>query len=73
MICRRETKSLMEHLRERFLKTYANVPLALRGEIILTLGEDDKPITWDVAYLEVKSQTEIAKKILEKLEGLQII
>lgn len=58
-------------LRERFLKIYANLPLTLRGEIILVL--DNEPITWNVAYIEVYNNTEKSIKILKKLEELKII
>ncbi|MFA6305639.1 MAG: hypothetical protein WC651_02835 [Candidatus Gracilibacteria bacterium] len=57
--------------RENFLKIYANLPLGIRKEIILTL--DDKPITWNVAYTEVNANTTLSKIILEKLEKLDII
>lgn len=60
-----------QNSRERFLKAYANLPLAVRREIILVLERE--PITWDVAYLEVKNETETGKKILKKLEELKII
>lgn len=61
----------MNNLKESFLKIYANLPLGVRKEIILTL--DDKPITWDVAFIEVNGNTEISKIILEKLGKLGII
>jgi len=57
--------------RERFLRVYANLPLGLRGEIILVL--DGEPVTWNVAYVEVYNNTEESIKILEKLEGMRII
>ena len=60
-------------LRERFLKVYANVPLSIRDEIILLLGDEKKPVTWDVAYLEVRENTEASKEILQKLEKLDLI
>jgi len=61
--------------REKFLRAYANLPLNTRTEIILVLEEEDikRPITWDVAYLEVKNNTPVSEKILEKLEELKII
>lgn len=62
---------IMNDRKEKFLKIYANLPLGIRKEIILTL--DDKPITWDVAFIEINSNTEISKIILEKLEKLSII
>lgn len=61
----------MEHLRERFLKVYSNIPLNLRDEIILVF--EGKPITWDVAYIEVKANTDSGQKILEELEELDLI
>ena len=50
--------------REKFLNIYANLPLGLRNEIILTI--DDKPITWNVAYVEINNETKLSKSILEK-------
>ena len=61
----------MNGRKEKFLKIYANLPLGIRKEIILVLN--DKPITWDVAFIEVNSDTKISKIILEKLEKLSII
>ncbi|MFH1192331.1 MAG: hypothetical protein V1655_02545 [bacterium] len=58
--------------REKFLKIYANLPLGIRREIILVL-DDERPITWDVAFIEVKENTPLSKGILEKLEKLEII
>lgn len=57
--------------REDFFKTYANLPLNLRDEIVLVI--DDGPITWRVAYLEISGGTEKGKEILEKLEALDLI
>ncbi len=56
---------------ERFMKVYSNVPINLRKEIILVI--DDQPITWNVAYLEIKNDTLLGKKILQKLLELEII
>ncbi len=61
----------METLREDFLKTYANTPLSLRDEIILVF--EGKPLTWNVAYLEVKANTDIGTKILKELRDLKLI
>lgn len=58
-------------LRERFLRTYANLPISTRKEIILVVEEG--PITWEVAYLEVKNNSEKGKLILEKLDELKLI
>lgn len=58
--------------REKFFKIYANLPLGVRQEIILVL-DDNRPITWDVAFIEVKTKSPLSESILGKLEKLQII
>lgn len=58
--------------RERFLKIYSNLPIPARDEIIY-IGEDQKPLSWNVCYLEIKGDTELGRKILKKLEELNII
>jgi len=63
-----ETKN---NRRERFLRVYANLPLNARKEIILVLEEG--PITWEVAYLEVKNNTPQGEIILAKLDELKLI
>lgn len=59
------------NLREKFLAAYANLPLSVRKEIIWVL--DEEPITWDVAYLEVRNNTERGRIILEKLSQLNLV
>lgn len=61
----------MENLRENFLKVYANIPLDLRDDIILVFNK--LPITWNVAYFEVKINTENSVKILTELRELKLI
>ena len=58
--------------KENFLKIYANLPLGIRQEIVLVL-EDGKPITWNVAFVEIEANTPLSIVILEKLEKLKII
>jgi len=55
----------------RFVKVYSNIPINLRREIILVI--DDNPITWNVAYVEIKNKTELGKRILRKLIELEFI
>ena len=62
----------MKLLRERFLKTYANTPLNLRDGIILIL-EKKGSISWNVAYLEIKENSEYAQAILKELDELKLI
>lgn len=61
----------METLRENFLKVYANIPLNLRDEIVLVF--ENKPISWNVAYLEIKSNSDVSTKILSELKDLKLI
>ena len=58
--------------KERFFKVYANLPINLRREIVLVLPEKG-PITWNVAYLEINSDTSLGEEILQKLIDLKII
>jgi hypothetical protein len=58
--------------RERFLKTYANLPVGLRNEIIYVLP-DNRPLTWNAAFIEVDNKTELGLKILDKLDELGFI
>jgi len=58
--------------REKFLKIYSNLPLGVRQEIILVL-DDNRTITWDVAFIEVEAKTPLSDGILQKLEKLGII
>lgn len=57
--------------REKFLKVYTNLPLPIRDEVVYI--EDNKPLTWNVCYLEIVHDTELGKKILKRLEELEII
>lgn len=61
----------MENLKERFLKTYANIPLGSRDEIIVII--DGRPISWDAAFVEVKGEGAKAPEILEKLDKMKLI
>ena len=63
---------MSEDKKERFLRIYSNLPLGLRQEIILVL-DDGKPITWNVAFVEIEADTPLSKIILERLEKLKII
>lgn len=58
--------------KEKFLKVYANLPLGLRGDIVLVL-DGREPITWNAAYLEINNNTELSQTILKKLADLKII
>lgn len=66
-----ETQDTGLTLREKFLKSYANVPIAFRNTIIAVI--DSKPVSWDAAYIEIKADTPIGKEILEKLKKTGIL
>lgn len=61
--------------REKFLKYFANLPLNSRKEVVLVLAEKggQQPITWNVAYFEVKNNTPRSGEILEKLKKLELL
>lgn len=56
----------------KFLKVYSNLPINLRNDIILVLGEKG-PITWNVAYIEINNNTELGEEIFKKLVKLKFI
>ncbi len=61
-------------MKDKFFKFYANLPLNLRREIVLDLGEEKGgPVTWEVAYREINGNTPKGDEILEKLIALKFI
>lgn len=59
---------------DKFFRFYANLPMNIRREVVLDLGESKGgPITWEVAYREIKAGTELGKIILGKLNELKFI
>ena len=60
---------------EKFMQIYSNLPLNVRKEVVLVVSVDgkDQPITWGVAYLEIKNRTKLGQSILNKLIELEII
>ncbi|PJE69078.1 hypothetical protein COU96_01670 [Candidatus Shapirobacteria bacterium CG10_big_fil_rev_8_21_14_0_10_38_14] len=57
--------------KEKFLQIYANLPLAVRNEIIVVLG--DEPLTWNAARIEVENETKKGEEILKKLVEMGIL
>ncbi len=62
----------MKHFEEDFFKTYANIPVNLRDDIVLVLNGKG-PISWNVAYFEVENNTEFKDSILRNLSELKLI
>lgn len=58
--------------RAKFMRIFANVPDKVRGEDIIVVI-DDKPFTWNTAMIEVKNNSELGKKIIRKLEVMEIV
>lgn len=65
------TESLLKMDKSKFYRHYANLPFPIRKEVILSI--DEQPITWEVAYREIDADTELGKRIFEKLIQLQFI
>lgn len=61
-----------EDLKAQFLRIFTNLPLKKRKEIVCIL---DKwcPISWNVAWLEIKNETKLGQEILKRLKELNII
>lgn len=57
--------------KDRFLRVYANLPMNLRKEIIAVV--DKEPVSWEVAYREISSDTKLGQKVLKKLVELEVI
>jgi len=55
----------------RFFTVYDNIPIKSRKELILMI--DDQPISWEVAYSEIKNKTKLGARILEWLIKLELV
>jgi len=55
----------------RFQVVYASVPEKLRNGVIAVV--DERPYSWNAAYLEMSNGTELGEKIFEKLIETAII
>ncbi len=58
-------------IEKRFRKIYASLPINVRTEIIVVI--DKKPISWNLAFEEIESETDLSKKILKILKEMEII
>ena len=65
--------------KQRFLGVYKNLPLVERKNTILLIEDkikdkiEKKPISWDIAYLEIEQETKVGETILNKLIKLNLI
>ena len=58
-------------MKEKFLKTYANLPMGVRTEVIAVL--DGEPMSWRVCRREILADTRLGKRILKYLIELKLI
>lgn len=61
----------LDGVREKFLRSYANLPVGAREEIIVVF--EDGPLSWKAAYFEVVNETSRGIEILEKIKSLNIL
>jgi len=62
----------LKETKVKFVKIFSNLPDKVREEDIIFVI-DEKPYTWNAAYFEVKNDTKLGEKILNKLKELGII
>lgn len=62
---------MAEDKRAKFLRVYQNLPNELREDLLTVV--DGKPYSWDIAFLEIKDNTPLGKKILKTLEEIGLI
>lgn len=57
--------------KSKFLKVYANIPIAMRMEIIAIVDGD--PFTWNSAKIEIENDTDLGKNIIKSLINTEIL
>ena len=57
--------------REEFFKIYGNLPIEERNNIVAVINKE--PISWNIAYLEIKRDTKLGKDILKTLKSIGIL
>lgn len=58
-------------LKPFFYRTYADLPMGVRGEIIAVV--ENNPLTWNSLRIEVDNDTPIARKALENMVKMGIL
>jgi UV DNA damage repair endonuclease len=61
----------MDELRARFQEIYADLPAAIRADIVVVI--DEKPYSWNAVYTEVVSETKLGDAMVATLRKLGII
>lgn len=62
--------SIMEDSQD-FFKVFSNVPIEERNNVIVII--EGRPISWNLASIEIKNKTKRGEKILKTLKDLEII
>ena len=57
--------------KDKFFKVYANLPEPERKQVIAVV--DGKPYSWNITYNEISGDTELGKKILKRMEDLELL
>lgn len=60
-----------EALRAKFFKAYANVLADEQSQPIVII--EDKPYAWNRAYDEIRANTELGKKIIQKMHEVGLL
>ena len=58
-------------LKAKFLHAYANLPEPEKPQVVILVNE--KPYSWDAAYIEILDDTKLGIEILKKLNLLEIL
>lgn len=61
----------MGDLKANFYRTFADLPLGVRDEIIVVI--DGQPMTWNVVKIEVDTDSDVSKKALKILQDLKFL
>lgn len=56
---------------DRFIKVFANVPITQREEIVVVVNK--QPISWNLAYEQLKTNGDLSEEIGKKLIELKVI
>lgn len=56
---------------EDFFKVYAGLPIDERDNVVVVINKE--PISWNLAYQEIKNNTKNGEKILKILKELEVI
>ena len=56
---------------QEFFRVFSNVPIDERDNVVVII--EGEPISWRLAYIEIKNNTKRGEKILKTLKELEVI